>query len=229
MLAEAPRYRYTGQGVEWPQGCLQRALYRIVTQAISRALFIWPSYCVCQYDLGRRQTSVGSATCVQLLTCFWCTPFRGFIWGRKEGRKPSRLFSIARDWWRFGLFLRYPFLTPFPVLLLSFPYKYRLWPLCSAGAGNQLFFSLSLKYHAILSFFPWPSTNSFFIYVVYGYVVDTGRPHSGEWNKECALVPMTLYVWSDMNIAKAQHPACSCQISKEKKKPPRNTKINEVT
>lgn len=85
VLAEAPRYRYTGQGVEWPQGCLQWALYPIVTQAISRTLFIWPSYCaVCQYNLGCHQTSVDSPMCVQLLACFWCTPFRGFIWGRKE-------------------------------------------------------------------------------------------------------------------------------------------------
>lgn len=119
-----------------------------------------------------------------------------------------------------GLFLTCPFLTLFPVLLLSFPYKYRLSQLCSAGAGDQVFFLLSLKYHAILSFLAWPSANSFFIYLVYEYVVDTGKPHSGDWNKGYALVPMTLYVPSDLNIAKASTQFALVKFQRKKKNHP---------
>lgn len=220
MLAEAPRYRYTGQGVEWPQGCLQWALYPFVTQAISRALFIWPPYCA--VSVQHRASPNFCRFSHVCLVANWLlvhTFQRLYL----EGRKPSQLFSIARDW---GLLPQMPISYSFPCAAPFIPYKYRVWQLCSAGAGNQFFFSLSLKCHAILSFLAWPSANSF-IYVVYKYVVDTGRPRSGEWNKGYASVPMTLYVSSDLNIAKAQHPACSCKISKEKI--PWNTKINEVT
>lgn len=225
MLAEAPRYRYTGQGVEWPQGCLQRALYRIVTQAISRALFIWPRYCVCQYDLGRRQTSVGSATCVQLLTCFWCTPFRGFIWGRK----PSRLFAIAHDCWLLWALPQIPISHSFPCASPFIPIQITIVTVMQCRCWKSVLFLVVLKVSCNSKLLPL-TFHQLLLYLCSIWICCGHWETSFGWMEQrVCLGPYDFVCLKWYEYSKS--PASSLLLSnfKGKKKLPWNTKINEVT
>lgn len=218
MLAEAPRYRYTGQGVEWPQGCLQWALYPIVTQAISRTLFIWPSYCaVCQYNLGCHQTSVDAAMCVQLLACFGAHLSEALF---GEGRKPSQLLSIARDWWLPWALPHMPISHSFSCAPPFIPIQIPTVTVMQCRCWRSGLFLVVLKV-SCNSKLPRLTFRQLLLYLSSIWICCGHWETSLRWMEQRVCLGSYDFVCSKwFEYSKSQHPACSCQISKEKKNHP---------